>query len=543
MSDEQRTDNTKNALLSVFDKTGIVEFARDLHKLGWTIYASGGTAKIIDEANIAVKDAASLVGGSAILGHKVVTLSREIHAGLLADLDDESEMKELAELNIPPIHLVAVDMYPLENELQNPDATPVSIREKTDIGGPTMLRAAAKGRRIVLSRQEQRQAVVDWLKNDMPEEETVREELAAAAEYESARYIGISAQYLGQGDTYVTAIKRNKSLKYGENPYQAPSAFFSDNRSNPDPLGLDQFTQHKGHTLSYINATDLDRLINSMAHIAAGFERNFGNVPFIALGAKHSNSCGGAVADTAVAAIEKMIEGDLRAIFGGVIIMNAVIDVPEANALLQYKMDGEKDRLLDAIIAGGITDEALAIITRKKLRVLTNPALLSLSEVSLEQASKLRPVRGGMLISPQPNFVLDLSADEITGTGEITEQQKRDIILAWGIGSTSQSNTITIVKDDMLYGNGVGQQDRVGAAQLAIKRATDASHTLSGATAYSDSFFPFVDGPTTLVEAGITTLFASSGSIRDQEVIDYLADKNLTIRMIPDKIGRGFYGH
>lgn len=534
----------KNALLSVFNKDGIVEFARELKDLGWNLYASGGTAKLIQESGIDVTDAAQLVGGSAILGHKVVTLSREIHAGLMADLDDEVEVNELEDLNIPPIHLVAVDFYPLEEEIDTPGSTVESVREKTDIGGPTMLRSAAKGRRIVLSRADQRQVVIDWLKEGEPNRDEFISDLVATAEYECARYIGISAQYLGgHENVYLTALKHATKLKYGENPYQSPSALFADNRINPDPLGLDQFTQHKGFTLSYINATDLDRLVNSITHIAAGFERNFGNVPFIALGAKHSNSCGGAVADTAVQAIEKMIEGDRRAIFGGVIIINAVIDVPEATAMLRHKMDSDNDRLLDAIIAGGITDEALAIITRKKLRVLTNPALLNLTEASLEQACKLRPVRGGMLINPQPNFVLDLSAAEITGTGDITEQQKRDIILSWGIGSTSQSNTITIVKDDMLYGNGVGQQDRVGAAQLAIKRATDAGHTLSGACAYSDSFFPFVDGPQTLVEAGITTLFASSGSVRDQEVIDYLADKNLTIRMIPDKLGRGFYGH
>lgn len=536
--------NQKNALLSVFNKDGIVDFARELKSLGWNLYASGGTARLIEEAGIKVTDVASLVGGSAILGHKVVTLSREIHAGLMADLDNENEIKELQSLNIPVIHLVAVDFYPLELEIANPASSLESVREKTDIGGPTMLRSAAKGCRIVLSRTDQRQSVIDWLKNGEPSREEFISELVATAEYECARYIGISAQYLGGNDqVYLSAMRRHTELKYGENPYQSPSAMYADNRINPDPLGLDQFTQHKGHTLSYINATDLDRLINSITHIAAGFEKNFGNVPFIALGAKHSNSCGGAVGETAVQAIERMIEGDLRAIFGGVIIINAVIDVPEATAILKHKMDGENDRLLDAIIAGGITDEALAIIKRVKLRVLTNPALLTLSIDSLEQRSKLRPVRGGLLINPQPNFVLDLSAEEITGTGEINEQQKRDIILAWGIGSTSQSNTITIVKNSMLYGNGVGQQDRVGAAQLALKRAIDAGHDVSGATAYSDSFFPFVDGPTTLVEAGIATLFASSGSVRDQEVIDYLADKNLTLRMISDKLGRGFYGH
>ena len=289
--------------------------------------------------------------------------------------------------------------------------------------------------------------------------------------------------------------------------------------------------------------TDIDRLVNSITHIAAGFEKNFGSVPCIAIGAKHSNACGAGVADTPLEATKKMLEGDLRAIFGGVIIMNFVVDEAVATTLMRHKVDGEKNRLLDAVIAGDVTPEALEILARAKLRVLTNPALLKLSSSSLEQAPKFRPVRGGMLITPQPNFVLDLVSPDITGTGELSEQQKRDIVLAWGIGSTSQSNTITIVSNDMLYGNGVGQQDRVGAAQLAIKRTTDAGHDLSSATAYSDSFFPFVDGPTTLVDAGISTIFATSGSIRDQEVLDYLASKSVTMRMIPDKIGRGFYGH
>ncbi|HEY1085753.1 MAG TPA: hypothetical protein VGE34_03455 [Candidatus Saccharimonadales bacterium] len=533
----------KNALLSVYDKSGIDTFGRELENLGWTIYASGGTAKALTDAGITVIDAAELIGGAAILGHKVVTLSREIHAGLMADLDDPSEVEELSTLGIPEIHLVAVDFYPLEEEINNPASTPESIREKTDIGGPTMLRSAAKGRRIVLSRPEQRSEVIEWLKNDRPDNKLFREKLAAVAEYECARYIGISAGQLGGADVFTMNLRNHAELKYGENPYQSPSALFADNRIAPDPLGMDQFVQHKGHTLSYINMTDLDRLVNSITHIAAGFEKNFGTVPCIAIGAKHSNACGAAVADTPVKAVEKMLEGDLRAIFGGVIIMNFVVDEEVATSLMRHKVEGEKNRLLDAVIAGDITPEALEILSRAKLRVLTNPALLTLTEASLEHAAKLRPVRGGMLINPQPNFVLDLASSEITGTGDLSEQQKRDIVLSWGIGSTSQSNTITIVKDDMLYGNGVGQQDRVGAAQLALKRAGDAGHDVSDATAYSDSFFPFVDGPATLVEAGIGTIFATSGSIRDQEVLDYLADKSVTMRMIPDKIGRGFYGH
>lgn len=534
----------KNALLSVYDKTGIGDFAKGLHDLGFTVYSSGGTAKAVAEAGVPVTDVAELVGGGAILGHRVVTLSREVHSGLLADLDSEADLAELRSLDIPLIDLVAVDMYPLEEEVNNPDATPASIREKTDIGGPTMLRAAAKGRRIVLSHADQRTPVLEWLRAGMPDETTFRDELAARAEYESARYILLSALNLGGQETAGFIGRRIAPTKYGENPYQQPAGLYADNRVAIDPLGIDQFEHRKGWELSYINETDIHRLVVTATHIAAGFVRNFGEVPCMAIGVKHGNACGAGVGKTIVEAVQKMLEGDEIAIFGGVIIINGTIDADVATTLMQYHMPSGQNRLLDGIVGAGVTDEAVEILSRAKLRIVTNPALASLDEASLDQSLMIRPVRGSVLVQPNYTFVADFSADYIERHGKATsEQQERDLVLAWAVGSTSNSNTITIVKDGKLLGNGVGQQDRVGAAKLALSRAADRGHDVTTASAYSDSFFPFPDGPMVLAGAGISAILASNGSVKDPEVIAALEQADVSVVMFPDKIGRGFFGH
>lgn len=184
-----------NALLSVFDKEGIVDFAEGLHGLGWNIYASGGTADQIGRAGVPVTDVAELVGGEAILGHRVVTLSREVHAGLLADTSDENHLEELEKFGIPLLDLVCVDMYPLSSAIKS-GSNEAEVTDKTDIGGPTMLRSAAKARRIVLSQRQQRQPVIEWLREGRPDEENVRRTLAATAEQEVANYVAQSAGYL-----------------------------------------------------------------------------------------------------------------------------------------------------------------------------------------------------------------------------------------------------------------------------------------------------------------------------------------------------------
>jgi phosphoribosylaminoimidazolecarboxamide formyltransferase/IMP cyclohydrolase len=549
------------ALLSVYDKTGIVDFARGLDELGWLLYASGGTAKAIAEAGLAVKDVSGLVGGEAILGHRVVTLSREISAGLLADKNSTEDMAEMQKLSLPTIDLVCVDMYPLEEAINQPNVTKDDVILKTDIGGPTMLRSAAKGRRIVVSHASQRQPVLDWLKADKPDEEKFLDELAGRAEYEVTRYTLTSAKYLGGNQVSGFIAMRNTPTKYGENPWQTPAAFYADNRIAVDTLALDQFEHVQGMERSFINMTDIDRLLQTVTHIAAGFDRYDGQIPSIAVGVKHGNACGAGVGDSPVEAVQKMLEGDTRAIFGGVVMVNTAIDKDVAEALMHHAMDGDRPRLLDGVIGASVTDEALELLSRNKLRVVVNPALTKLNKDSLERARRLRPVRGGALEQPNYDFVLDFKADYVQIHGELSDQQKRDMVLAWGVGSTSNSNTITIVKNGQLIGNGVGQQDRVGAAQLALTRTTNEFPELSdqgdkitlkvtldkaqleGAVAYSDSFFPFPDGPELLAKAGIKAILSSSGSVGDDAVIQALTSAGVSLALIPDKLARGFYMH
>lgn len=548
------------ALLSVYDKTGIVEFAEELANMGWEIYASGGTAKAITYAGITVKDVSELVGGSAILGHRVVTLSREISAGLLADKNSFSDIKELKELGIPIIDLVCVDMYPLEETI-NKSGKKSDVIKQTDIGGPTMLRAAAKAHRIVLSHVEQRKTVIDWLKNGRPNEEEFIERLAARAEYEVAKYVFTSAKYLNSTEISGNLSRKSNPTKYGENPQQTEAAFYADNRVNPDPLGIDQFQHVQGMERSYINMTDIDRLLQTVTHIAAGFDVNFKSIPSIAVGVKHGNACGAGVADNHVQAIQKMIKGDTRAIFGGVIMINGPVNKEVAETLMKYEMPDGRSRLLDGVIGSSVTDDALELLSRNKLRVIINPSLDKLDKNSMDKSRRQRPVRGGILEQPNYDFVIDLGAKYMEFYGELTDSQKKDLILGWAIGCTSNSNTITIVKDGQLLGNGVGQQDRVGAGQLALTRTSNLlpelvnkddkiilivmleKSKIEGSVAYSDSFFPFPDGPELLAKAGVKVFLTSSGSVGDESVIKVLTDLGASIAMLPDKIGRGFYLH
>jgi phosphoribosylaminoimidazolecarboxamide formyltransferase/IMP cyclohydrolase len=590
----------KTALISVYNKEGIVEFARELVALDFKILASGGTAKELSSAGIEVIDVASLVGGEAILGHRVVTLSREVHAGLLAR-DIPEDRAELEKNNIPWIDLVCVDLYPLQEEINRvisnhpapSDGAPLlekegktardSVIEKTDIGGPTMLRSAAKGRRVVVCDPADRQSVISWLKNGEKDRENFITSLAAKAEAVVADYCLVSARYHGAGEYEGLVGHQVAVCKYGENAYQAPAGLYGNLSFNPSPqegrethddsLALPKFKILAGTAPSYNNWADVDRLLQTITHIAAGFDVNRNTlsalrasppkgessqlrqgfvgqaavVPMIAVGVKHGNSCGVAVSDDPSLAIQKMLEGDLRAIFGGLVMVNFPVDEKLAEVLLTHKMESGR-RLLDGIIAPSFTSGAIDLLKRKgdKCRFMVNPALLLLSKDSLDCHYRFRYVRGGFLAQPNYTFLLDLQKAEIVGNvgnKEINEIEKSDLVLAWAVGSTSNSNTVTIVKDGMLLGNGVGQQDRVGCCQLAIKRATDAGHNVTGAVAYSDSFFPFVDGVQTLADAGIKAIFATSGSVRDREVKDFCKEKDIGLYLIPDSEARGFFGH
>ncbi|MEK7170688.1 MAG: hypothetical protein AAB774_00060 [Patescibacteria group bacterium] len=497
-------------MISVYNKDGIVHFARTLEEMGWNIIASGGTAKKLKEDNIAVSDVAEVVGGNAILGHRVVTLSREIAAGLLAQ-DNNTDRAELELLGIPWIDLVCVDLYPLEAEIGKEGATRDSVIEQTDIGGPTLLREAAKGRRIVICEAEDRQRVLTWLANDEPDCAEFLNDLAAKAEGYVARYCLASARYHSAGSIDGMIGTRVQTCKYGENAWQTPAGLFSTGTN--DPLALDKFELVAGTAPSYNNFCDIDRLLQTMTHVAAGFDVNTSLVPQIALGAKHGNCCGAAVDDRAhLVATGHMLKGNQRAIFGGLVMLNFTVDANVAEHLLHFGMDDDRPRLLDGIIAPEFDPVAIETLKRKggKCRLLANPALKSLRESSLDQTARFRNVRGGFLVQPNYTFVFDIDDPDLSLSRELTTPQHIDVLLAWAVGSTSNSNTITLVKDGMLIGNGTGQQDRVGCCELAVKRARDAGHDPCNAVAYSDSFFPFTDAVGVLAQEGISVILTSS---------------------------------
>jgi phosphoribosylaminoimidazolecarboxamide formyltransferase/IMP cyclohydrolase len=531
----------RNALLSVFDKTGVVTFAGALIDLGWNIYSSGGTAKAIAAAGLPVTDVAELVGGGAILGHRVVTLSREVHAGLLARYDVEDDLTEMEALGLPYIDLVCFNLYPLAEEIAAPTATTESVIEKTDIGGPTALNSAAKGGRIVVGDPVDYSKVVDWLSADEPEREEFLRGLRAKAFFTTSRYYAPAAAYHSDGEYDSLFGVRVESLKYGENPSMQPAALYA--TDDTDPLALHLFTLVEGDARSLVGLTDVDCLLQVLTHLAAGFELNFGSVPLMAVGVKHGNACGAAVGNDPVQVIRDMVNGDKRAIFGGVVMTNFAITREVAEALLERDED-DPPRLFDGIFAPSFDEHAPEVLVRKhgKCRMMVNPALTTLSAASLNTTPRIRQVRGGYLKQPNYTFVLDLKRSEVYGEA-LLDSERRDIVTAWAIGCVSNSNTITLVHGGQLIGNGVGQQDRVGAAELAIKRAHDAGHATQGAVAWSDSFFPAPDGPEVLADAGITVIFASSGSRRDSDTIAQCEKFGVTLLLQPDKVVRGFAKH
>lgn len=530
---------TRNALISVYHKDGIYQFAQELVELGFTIYASGGTAKHLTNAGVKVTDVATLVGGGPILGHRVVTLSREVHAGLLAR-DIPEDIEELARLGIPHIDLVCVDLYPLEQEIARPESTPASVIELTDIGGPTMIRSAAKGSRIVICDPSDRKPVIEWLKGDQSESGFINQ-LCAKAEFVIAKYCMASAQYRSDSEYVGVFGKRVATCKYGENAWQTPAALYSS--GTDDPLALDKLKVVEGTDPSYNNLCDVDRLLQTITHIAAGFSVNRGTVPLIAVGAKHGNACGAAIGNTPTEVLERMLLGDPRAIFGGLVMTNFAIDDESADHLAELMHP--RHIVFDGIISPHFSTEAIAKLKRKndKCRFMVNKALMHIDANSLDNAPRFRYVRGGFLRQPNYNFVLNLKQNGLEKHGAASGQELEDMVLAWAIGSTSNSNTITLVKNRQLIGNGVGQQDRIGVAELAVKRARDAGHITGGAVAYSDSFFPFPDGPKVLLDAGITAILTSSASVRDKETVGICAERHATLYMVPDGNARGFFGH
>ena len=333
------------------------------------------------------------------------------------------------------------------------------------------------------------------------------------------------------------------TCKYGENGYQVPAALYTS--ASDDALSLDKFEIVAGTEPSYNNMCDIDRLLQTATHIAAAFDINRGSVPLISLGVKHGNSCGAAIGDNPVEVAQRMVMGDPLAIFGGLIVLNYEVTDEVAEAIVTYGMPEGQRRIIDGIIAPSFAESALGLFKRKgdKCRLLANPALLALNKDSLDSAPRFRYVRGGMLVQPNFTYVVDLKDKELTKSEQASEAQENDMLLAKAICDTSNSNTITLVKDGTLIGNGVGQQARVRGSKLAVSQTGYSGHDPKGASAASDSFFPFTDGVEVLKEAGVKAILSTSGSIKDKDVAEYCKQNGIAFYQIPDRKGRGFFGH
>ncbi len=551
----------RRAVLSVSDKTGLVPFGRDLVARGFELVSTGGTAKTLADAGVPVTNVSDVTGFPEMMEGRVKTLHPMIHGGIIARRRNLDDLAVAAKHGIGLVDLVVVNLYPFVETAARPNLPVDDLIEQIDIGGPSLVRAAAKSFRdvIVVVSPEDYGLVIASLdtEEDMPLD--VRLGLALKAFDHTADYDGAIAATMQEFQAVNTELTRDsvflpetirltmrkwRELAYGENGWQTPACHYS--TGSNDPLALDKFKLVAGTAPSYNNLCDLDRLLQTITHLAAAYEVNCGDVPHMAVGAKHGNPCGAAVG-TPEKVLKQMVIGDSRALFGGLPIANFPLDEALVEILLTYVQPTGTRRLLDGVIVPDVTEGALEMLRRKgdKCRIFVNPALANLGVSSLDYQRRLRYVRGGFLAQPNYTFIVDLSSPEIEKIGEMTPEQGGSMLVAWAVGSTSNSNTITLANDHRIIGNGVGQQDRVGAAELALKRATDAGskQLIRGAVAYSDSFFPFPDAVAVLAKAGVAAILTSSGSVNDALTKEVCAEYGVALRLIPDKIGRGFFGH
>lgn len=535
-------ERQKIALLSVYDKRGIVEFARWLVNVrGYIIWSSGGTAKKIREAGIPVTDTAEITHHGALLDHRVATLWGRIHGGLMAKFNPK-HTAEMRKLHWDYVDLVCVDVYPLEEAIAM-GKTWDEIIDMIDIGGPTMLSSGAKGERISLCEQSQRASYMAWEDAGRPNEQAQIRYWNAKADAYVATYRLTSARYRGPFEGIIG--EKVSDCCYDENKRSGACLYTT---GSDDPLALGRFVKAEESMMdpSYVNWCDMHSALTTLCHATDAFRRA-GITPFMAFGVKHGNACGAGYATTSEQALKNMIVGDRKAILGGMVITNFVFEEKHAEILLHWRnLPGEKRRLIDCLAVPAITPGAIALMERRKgkCRVMINPALDS-PAVTMETDKQIRPVRGGFLMQdPMPLIVDPLSDPEYLICGKITARQLRDGLFAWAIASTSVSNTFTLVKNGRLIGNGCGRQSRVDACRLAIQLAVQNGHDTANSTGWSDSYFPKDDGPRLLVKAGVKTIFTTSGSQSDEQIFAYFQSQpGLTVVAIPDKIARGFCRH
>lgn len=541
----------KWALISVYSKEGIVKFAQSLIDLGWKILASGGTAKVLGENGIAVKDVADLVGGGAILAHHDCTLSREIHAGLLAK-DNEEDRAELAKLGVPFIDMVVCDFYPLSAEIASADCTTESVIEKTDIGGPTMVRSAAKGGRIVVVDPTDRLMVLSELEENSEVTIETRQYLHAKAEFIVSGYCFDSARFHSGGDYDGLIGRLVQTLAYGENRDQSPANLFMGDKA--DPLAWGNFKVLTGEP-SYISIADGDRALGVMCALCEAFRLNFTKVPFVAVACKHGNPCGiGISFELPAEALSRALFGDPVAVMGAELMTN--FPITQALGIRIYevmecdrKLVGRQYWGIDVLFAPAVDESTVELLGKKaRRRILVNPALVDACDS--QKRNMIEPVRGGFLRQRSYHYILDFGGFE-RQIGQFCPEQKINAIIAWAAAWRSVSNTVALANNGRLIGLGCGQQDRIACVQLCLEKAKRSGHETFCAIFASDGFFPFarrkpeqdlLEGPELLINSGCSGGLVPYEGNKIEEVYDFFEESGVSVGFIPS-IHRGFFGH
>ncbi len=488
------------ALLSVHDKTGLVPFAEALVELGAELVASGGTAEALREAGIAVTSLEEVTGFGELLGHRVVSLHPAVHGGILARRDVPGDLEELKTNGIEPIDLVCVNLYPFERTIGRLDVDWEDAIEQIDIGGPTLLRAAAKNHAHVVPvcRPEDYDAVIAELRAEAGVSQATRRTLAARAFQQTAALDAAVATWLGREapfpETYVPVFDRVLELAYGENPHQR-AAYYQQRGARTHILARVELVH--GAPLSFNNLGDLSAgrlLLLELDGPAAVI-------------VKHGNPCGVAKAATIEEAYERARAADPVSAYGGVVVLDRPVSGALGGVLAEH--------FVEVLHAPGYEEEALSALAARETRVLANNERRAF--VSTER--DLRRVLGGLLLQDR-----DADGDPLDGMdvvcGDPDERLWEELLFAWTVAKHVTSNAIVIARDGQTVGIGAGQPSRVDAVRLALDKARELGHPLEDAVLASDAFFPFADGPRLALEAGIRAIIQPGGSKRDAEVTD-----------------------
>ena len=499
------------ALISVHDKSGVVEFARGLAALGAEIVSTGGTARLLRESGVPVVDVAEITGFPEMLDGRVKTLHPKVHGGLLARRDLPEHVAALARHGIRPIDLVAVTLYPFEHTVAKPGVSLAEAIENIDIGGPSMIRGAAKNHAhvAVVTDPTQYGAVLDELrKSDGVLSDETRFRLAAEAFRRTAQYDAAIAAYLrdpaaaGRGEAGAFPERlalegvRVQSLRYGENPHQT-AAFY---RPAAGPLGLSAARQLHGPELSYNNLLDWSA--------ALGLLLEFDDPAAVVI--KHTNPCGVALGSGVGEATRRAKACDPVSIYGGIVGLNRTVDMEVVKELSGI--------LLEILFAPAYEPDALEEIrrTKKKCRVFELPC--ARRDYPARQ-QELRSVWGGMLLQDADLTDLDPAALKVVSRRAPTEAEMTALRFAWRVGKHAKSNAIVLATADQVVGVGAGQMNRVDSARLAVMRAREIGLETKGSVCASDAFFPFRDGLDVVAKAGATAVIHPGGSLRDEEVV------------------------